>query len=87
MDNDFYIFAVKCTQEPSSGKRKLVAGKAYYLVDGFTIAKDGSVKVDKEERLKSNSLYSRYLSDADIAVNISAIVGKNGSGKVVLWSI
>lgn len=81
MDNDFYIFAVKCTQEPSSGKRKLVAGKAYYLVDGFTIAKDGSVKVDKEERLKSNSLYSRYLSDADIAVNISAIVGKNGSGK------
>ena len=50
-------------------------------MDGFTVAKDGSVKVDKEERLKSNSLYSRYLSDADIAVNVSAIVGKNGSGK------
>lgn len=81
LDNSFAIVAVRCNSEYSTGKRKLAAGTIYYFLDGYSVD-NGIVTTENRESL--NSIYDDYLchqvSD-NIHVQVSAIVGQNGSGK------
>ncbi len=81
LDDVFYVFAVKVCDEESVGKKKLVAGKGYYLMHGFTILED-RILVSKE--LHRKTVYDYYLSTKSVSsphVSVSAIVGENGAGK------
>ena len=79
-DEGFYVFAIRVCSEKSTGKRKLIPGKFYYLLDGFTIEGD-SVYVD-EYRYRL-PVFDYYLEQVVTTphVSFSAIVGENGSGK------
>lgn len=83
-DTTFCIFAVRVNSDGSTGQRKLVALKPYYLMKGFSIEGD-IVTIDKDilSMLKSD-MYGKTFTDIPRhkpSVNISAIVGENGSGK------
>lgn len=80
-DTSFALVAVRCNSEDSVGKRKLVLSEVYYLLDGYSI--DGTSAIS-EKRAALNHLYDDYVmvdSTNKPHVQISAIVGKNGSGK------
>lgn len=83
-DNRFCIFAVRVNANGSTGQRKLIAQKPYYLMKGFSIEGD-IVKIEKDVlSLLKSEMYGNILTDTPTykpAVNISAIVGENGSGK------
>ena len=80
LNEAFYVFAVLVTSESSTGKRKLVSGMPYYLLDGFKIKED-RILVNKERYKKT--VYDYYMSGAFPSphITVSAIVGENGSGK------
>lgn len=80
-DKSFALVAVRCNSEFSTGKRKLVPGKIYYLLDGYDVTKPPYIC---EERRPLQDLYDEFLGPVNyrhIHVQISAIVGQNGSGK------
>ena len=85
IDNTFAIVAVRCNSETCVGKRKLINGTIYYLLDGYNVEeKVDSHSVQPLERRCLNALYDDYLNDGEKLqphVQISAIVGQNGSGK------
>ena len=74
--NKFYVFAVN-VKHPSIGTKNLSAGY-YYLYDGFRID-NKSIFVSKDRF--EPSPYDLYLHNHETKINISAIVGHNGSGK------
>jgi hypothetical protein len=81
--SDFAIIAVRCNSDTSTGKRRLHAGQIYQFVDGYTFEDGISVST---ERVELNHLYDDYVcrnmgSMSHPHVQISAIVGQNGSGK------
>lgn len=81
LDDVFYVFAVKVCDEESVGKKKLIEGKDYYLMEGFTILED-RILVSKERYRKT--VYDYYLRAKSVSsphVSVSAIVGENGAGK------
>ena len=81
IDGAFFVFAVRVCSETSVGKRKLIAGRVYYLLEGFLIFED-RILVSKYRFHKT--LYDYYLeSHRKISphISISAVVGENGAGK------
>ncbi len=80
IDDAFYIFAVQVNSESSTGKRKLICGKPYYLLDGFKIYED-RILVSKDRYIKT--VYDYYMAGEIYSphITVSAIVGENGAGK------
>lgn len=77
---DFCIIAVRINDKESRGKKILVEGRLYPLMKGYDIREDEIVI--KTEEASIASLYNYYIGQNHIRnVNISAIVGANGSGK------
>lgn len=80
LDDAFYVFAVQVNSESSTGKRKLVSGRPYYLLEGFGIYED-KIVVSKERYKKTVYDYYTEGSYSTPHITVSAIVGENGSGK------
>lgn len=81
-DASFAIIAVRCDDKHCTGRKNLIPGKIYQLLDGYTIT-DKTIFVSSE-RKDLNLLYDDYNpenSNGVPHVQFSAIVGKNGSGK------
>ncbi|MDO4319216.1 MAG: AAA family ATPase [Bacteroidales bacterium] len=81
IDASFAIVAVRCNSNESTGKRKLIPGTIYYLLDGYSVESDETVSSDRHDL---NCLYDDYMVDDASEkphIQISAIVGQNGSGK------
>lgn len=80
LDDAFYVFAVKVHSEVSTGKRKLVSGKPYYLLNGFEVH-DERILVGKDRYRKT--IYDYYMAGdfSSPHIMVSAIVGENGAGK------
>lgn len=80
-DTSFALIAVRCNSGDSVGKRKLVPGQVYYLLDGYSVEGTSAISV---KRVELNHLYDDYVREDSTSkphIQISAIVGKNGSGK------
>lgn len=81
-DASFAIIAVRCDDKHCTGRKNLIPGKIYQLLDGYNIT-DKTIIVDSE-RKALNLLYDDYNPENTNGVphvQFSAIVGKNGSGK------
>lgn len=92
-DGSFAVVAVRCNADKSIGQRKLEAGKIYYLLEGYDVEDVENFVTSQRKEL--NSLYDEFLNNYEYGsdhdkkdtvhsqphVLISAIVGKNGSGK------
>lgn len=81
-DESFAVIAVRCDDPLCAGRKNLIAGQMYQLLDGYTISED-TITVSKW-RDTQNLLYDDYNADHTNGiphVQFSAIVGKNGSGK------
>ncbi len=73
--------ALRVLSSDSIGKRKLEANKFYYLQEGFDITDNGYIYVSPY-RLEKDIIYQEFFKDTNNPdINISAIVGGNGSGK------
>lgn len=81
-DVSFALIAIRCSTEEGYIRRKLQYGKTYYLLQGYNIEEE-RISVSKE-RLTLNYIYDDF-SKENLEhvphIQISAIVGKNGSGK------
>ena len=89
-EDRFQVFAVEVLEESRVGKRGLKGNTVYYLYKGYQVMDDGeTIKVDNSVADKSNVFNDYLLEQARQSssgkrvprVSISAIVGKNGSGK------
>lgn len=81
-DSSFAVIAVRCNSETSTGKRKMTPGLMYLLLQGYEISENGIII--SSERQKNNVLYDDYYTENINGIphiQISAIVGQNGSGK------
>lgn len=81
-DASFAIIAVRCDDKHCTGRKNLIPGKIYQLLDGYSIT-EKTINVDSERRAL-NLLYDDYNPENTNGVphvQFSAIVGKNGSGK------
>lgn len=81
-DTSFAVLAVRCNSENSVGKRKMTPGVTYQLLKGYDIG-DNSIDVTAERQIQ-NTLYDDFYYDNINGIphiQISAIVGQNGSGK------
>ena len=65
LDDAFYIFAVQVNSEYSTGKRKLIYGKPYYLLDGFKIYED-KIMVSKDRYMRT--VYDYYMFSSHYSV-------------------
>ena len=81
-DTSFAILGVRCNSEQSTGKRKMSPMQIYYFLQGYKI-NDSSIEMKKERQIL-NTLYDDFYSESTNGIphiQISAIVGQNGSGK------
>lgn len=81
-DTSFAILGVRCNSEQSTGKRKMSPMQIYYFLQGYKI-NDASIEMKKEQQIL-NTLYDDFYSEGVNGIphiQISAIVGQNGSGK------
>ena len=81
-DSSFAVIAVRCNSETSTGKRKMTPGLTYLLLQEYEISANGITI--SSEREKNNVLYDDYYTENINGmphIQISAIVGQNGSGK------
>lgn len=81
-DASFAIIAVRCDDKHCTGRKNLIPGKIYQLLDGYSIT-EKTIKEDSE-RKTLNLLFDDYNPENTNGVphvQFSAIVGKNGSGK------
>lgn len=79
---NFELIAVRCNSKTSTGKRKMTPGLIYYLLDGYEIKPTEVIKT--RERTEHNYLYDDFYTGTlkgKPHLQISAIVGQNGSGK------
>ena len=78
---DFNIFALRINKENSTGQKILHANRIYYILKGYYINHD-KIIYDESTACMVN-LYNDYvgMDGSPLHVNISAIVGANGSGK------
>lgn len=89
-EDRFQVFAVEVLDNSRVGKRGLKGNTVYYLYRGYQVMDDGeTIKVDNSVVERSDVFndylleQARHSSSGKIIphVSISAIVGKNGSGK------
>lgn len=80
LDEGFCVFAVRVCSEDSVGRRKLVSGKMYYFLEGFSVLED-RILISKERFNKSVHDYYNNSGNSGPHVTVSAIVGENGAGK------
>ena len=80
LDEGFCVFAVRVCSEESVGRRKLVPGEMYYLLEGFSVLED-RILISKERFNKSVHDYYNDSGNSGPHVTVSAIVGENGAGK------
>lgn len=81
-DTSFSIIGIRCNSNESKGKRKMIAGQLYMLLDGYYID-DFEVK-KALWRDSQDKLYDDYYLEnleGKPHIQVSAIVGQNGSGK------
>ena len=81
-DTSFSIIAVRCNSSQSTGKRKMAVGMIYQFLKSYSIEED-SIKITSEQQIQ-NTLYDDFYHENNNGtphVQISAIVGQNGSGK------
>ena len=81
-DTSFAVIAVRCDDLLCTGRKNLIVGQIYQLLDGYAIT-DDSITVSNW-RETQNQLYDDYSNDYTNGIphiQCSAIVGKNGSGK------
>ncbi len=81
-DTSFAIVGIRCNSEESTGKRKMSCGQIYRFLQGYEIDKN-SVCVNTEQQIL-NTLYDDFYNENINSIphiQISAIVGQNGSGK------
>ena len=81
-DTSFAIIGIRCNSEESTGKRKMSCGQIYRFQQGYEIGED-SVCVNTEQQIL-NTLYDDFYNENINGIphiQISAIVGQNGSGK------
>lgn len=81
MRETLQLIAIKIEKD-SVGGRKLTPEKPYYFLDGFEIVDDRHLKV-RQDRVQKVNVYDDYfIGEKDYpSINISVIVGENGSGK------
>lgn len=81
-DTSFALIAVRCNSDSSTGKRKMEIGTIYKFLQGYDISDDKVVIQDW--RIEQNRLFDDHFNDNlrdKPHIQISAIVGQNGSGK------
>ena len=81
-DTSFSIIGIRCNSNGSKGKRKMIAGQLYMLLDGYSIYDCEVTKAlwrDSQDKLYDDY----YLEDLEGKphIQVSAIVGQNGAGK------
>ena len=81
MKETLQLIAIK-VNGGSTGQRKLSSEKPYYFLDGYDIIDDLHITITKD-RVNAVNIYDDYFQNEPFhpSVNISAIVGENGSGK------
>lgn len=81
-DTSFAIIGVRCNDNDSTGKRKMCAGMTYRFIHGYDIM-DGTIAVSSSQ-IVQNTMYDDFYNENINGIphiQISAIVGQNGSGK------
>lgn len=81
-DTSFAIIAIRCNSAESTGKRKMTPGMTYQFLQMYTINEE-SIEISLEQQIQ-NTLYDDFYNENINGiphVQISAIVGQNGSGK------
>lgn len=81
-DSSFSIIGVRCNSNGSTGKRKMIAGQLYLLLDGYEINEGEVTKALWREY--QDRLYDDYYTENLMGkphIQVSAIVGQNGAGK------
>ena len=81
-DTSFALIAVRCNSDNSTGKRKMEVGIIYKFLQGYDIS-DNEVTI-QDWRIEQNRLFDDHFTDnlhEKPHIQISAIVGQNGSGK------
>lgn len=81
-DVSFSVIAVRCNSQESTGKRKMTKGQLYTFLDGYEI-QESFVKKNIS-RIEQDRLYNDYYTEnlkGKPHLQITAIVGQNGSGK------
>lgn len=81
-DSSFAILGVRCNSEESTGKRKMSPMQIYQFLQGYKINED-FIEMRKGQQVL-NTLYDDFYSESINGIphiQISAIVGQNGSGK------
>ena len=79
----FEVVAIRCNSDDSTGRRKLIPNKIYYLTD-FGTSEEGVTKSREIFNLFMESPSDplvKMLNHNPPKIKVSAIVGKNGSGK------
>lgn len=81
-DTSFALIAVRCNSNNSTGKRKMETGTIYKFLQGYSIS-DNEVII-QDWRIEQNRLFDDHFTDNlhnKPHIQITAIVGQNGSGK------
>lgn len=81
-DTSFAVLGIRCNSEESTGKRKMAPMQIYQFLQGYIINED-SIEMRKGQQ-ELNTLYDDFYSEGVNGIphiQISAIVGQNGSGK------
>ena len=81
-DTSFTIVALRCNSENSTGKRKMTPGQTYQLLQCYEVG-ENILNINAEQQTL-NTLYDDFFYEGTNNIphiQISAIVGQNGSGK------
>lgn len=81
-DTSFAILGIRCNNEESTGKRKMSCGQIYRFLHGYEIGEE-VVSISTGQQVLC-TLYDDFYNESINGIphiQISAIVGQNGSGK------
>lgn len=90
IEGRFQVFAVKISEKSKKGRRGLKGDPFYYFYQGYHISQDENVITFDLKRYDKDRMFNDYLVEQSRKISkektvphisISAIVGKNGSGK------
>lgn len=81
MNNNFNLIAIRCNSKDSIGRKGLQDGVIYYFLKGYEITESDITEYCW--RKNQDSIFDRYYTNSKGIphIQISAIVGKNGTGK------